>query len=605
MPSNPPNTVIVPGSKLIAGSECYEIVQELGRGGMGVVFQAIQRSIQRTVALKMLTVTALEDSQAMQRFLREGRICASLDHPNIVKVFGIVVTDEAPPFMVMELVQGRTLADMLSERKTLDEKAFVEVFDQVLSALQCAHDKGLIHRDIKPTNIMITTNGTIKVMDFGIAKSNIVDSSQQGITRTGAIVGSPSYMSPEQCTGSPIDARTDLYSVGCIMYESLVGTRPYSGDNPLEVMYKHINEPLNTDQVPIPMFSPLVCRALSKDTNLRYGSASDMRNDLHDGPAMPNHGKQSKRRPANKDRGKIAALIALALPLAIAAGLYLVPQFQNNQSQETFSARDLHKMGSTAFNKQYTTPSSAHSELRREALDFYERAAEQARKDGNANMEAEALLSQESLKPKEFAQNGEALYKKIDSLFSAGNSRTPGHAVCLISLSRWYLQHDQAQAALTTAERALVILRTLQRFDLKPWYIRNATLLCAASSDRLKDYEQSNRLFETAINGADTSTEPAAKHMIQAKALYAKSLREQGQFARSTEQIQQALALYKKCPQLYAEQTQPEGNPQLRHERDGERLRIERSDRKSIASLEADVQLNNADLAKLNHSTPP
>ncbi len=587
---------MMPGSKVIAGSECYEIVEELGRGGMGIVYKAIQSSIQRTVAIKILAIPATEDPQLLQRFLREGRLCASLDHPNIVKIFGLVADNNGVPFLVMEYLEGRTLADILSEQKTLDETTFLQVFDQILSALQCAHDKGLVHRDIKPSNIFVTTSGTTKLMDFGIAKSNLSDSTQQGLTRTGAIFGSPGYMSPEQCSGAAVDERTDLYSVGCVMYECLVGSRPYSGDHPLEVMYKHINQQMTTTaEIAIPTHSGIVCKALAKEPDMRYNSADEMRNDLHTGPEKQPQTRRGKSAQFRISRGGIGALLAGALVLSV--GIYLIPLAKDNQHHETHSARQLYKLGSNVIYRTYTATSTEGVELRRQALNYFERAVKQAHKENNINLEADALLAQETLRPEAFAKDGESIYKKANSLYVRGNRSAPAHTVSILSLARWYLRHGRPQEAIASAKDALALLRITPAYSLKHIHTQSANVLCAMAYCAVKEYAQADRYFELAIKGASTATHADIRALIHTKTIYASSLRDEQQYQKSSELIKQVIELYNRSEMaIDREQQLAEPDHQAQASYENQRQLLKEDDQRQLVRLNETLFQNDHDL---------
>jgi serine/threonine protein kinase len=226
--------------------ENIEIVELLGKGGMSVVFKARQTQLDRLVAVKVLTCAGTEER--IRRFQKEARLTGALEHANIVKTISCGVCADGRPYLIMEYLQGRSLADELKANGRLSLQKFKDVFEPALSALDFAHKKGLIHRDIKPGNIMLCMNesglSTIKLVDFGIAKVFAEPESEaQNLTRTDALLGTPAYMSPEQCLGKQLDGRSDLYSLACVMFECLCGQPPFSGQTALEVMHKHGLEP--------------------------------------------------------------------------------------------------------------------------------------------------------------------------------------------------------------------------------------------------------------------------------------------------------------------------------------------------------------------------
>jgi serine/threonine-protein kinase len=222
--------ILASDTKLTIGK--YEIVSELGRGGMGVVFKAWEESLQRFVAIKMLGDALTDDENLVARFLREARSVADLNHPNIVQVFA-VDTHEGRPYFAMEFVEGQSLSELIRSSQRIEPKRAVTLLGQVASGLSAAHDKGVVHRDIKPDNIMLTRHGGVKVVDFGVAR---VDDPNTKLTATGMAVGTPNYISPEVCLGLDVDKRSDLFSMGVVLYEMLTGETPFNADSPLEMM---------------------------------------------------------------------------------------------------------------------------------------------------------------------------------------------------------------------------------------------------------------------------------------------------------------------------------------------------------------------------------
>jgi serine/threonine-protein kinase len=199
---------------------------------MGVVFKAWEESLQRFVAIKMLGDALTDDENLVARFLREARSVADLNHPNIVQVFA-VDTHEGRPYFAMEFVEGQSLSELIRSSQRIEPKRAVTLLGQVASGLSAAHDKGVVHRDIKPDNIMLTRHGGVKVVDFGVAR---VDDPNTKLTATGMAVGTPNYISPEVCLGLDVDKRSDLFSMGVVLYEMLTGETPFNADSPLEMM---------------------------------------------------------------------------------------------------------------------------------------------------------------------------------------------------------------------------------------------------------------------------------------------------------------------------------------------------------------------------------
>ncbi|MEV1168318.1 Stk1 family PASTA domain-containing Ser/Thr kinase [Nonomuraea sp. NPDC049784] len=263
----------------------YELDGVVGRGGMAEVYRARDIRLDRIVAIKTLRSDLARDHTFQARFRREAQSAASLNHPAVVAVYdtGEDVTDGAPvPYIVMEYVDGRTLRDLLrQDRRLLPERA-VELVDGILRALDYSHRGGIVHRDIKPANVMITRAGDVKVMDFGIARA-MADSAAT-MTQTAQVIGTAQYLSPEQARGERVDARSDIYSTGCVLYELLTGQPPFTGDSPVAIAYQHVREepipPSQIDRDIPPWADAIVLKAMAKDPAHRYQSAGEMRADI-------------------------------------------------------------------------------------------------------------------------------------------------------------------------------------------------------------------------------------------------------------------------------------------------------------------------------------
>ncbi|MFF0595901.1 Stk1 family PASTA domain-containing Ser/Thr kinase [Streptomyces antibioticus] len=263
----------------------YELGHVLGRGGMAEVYLAHDIRLGRTVAVKTLRVDLARDPSFQARFRREAQSAASLNHPAIVAVYDTgedYMDGVSIPYIVMEYVDGSTLRELLhSGRKLLPERT-LEMTIGILQALEYSHRAGIVHRDIKPANVMLTRNGQVKVMDFGIARA--MGDSGMTMTQTSAVIGTAQYLSPEQAKGEQVDARSDLYSTGCLLYELLTVRPPFVGDSPVAVAYQHVREEPQPPSVFDPEITPemdsIVLRALVKDPNYRYQSADEMRADI-------------------------------------------------------------------------------------------------------------------------------------------------------------------------------------------------------------------------------------------------------------------------------------------------------------------------------------
>ncbi|MFH8713982.1 Stk1 family PASTA domain-containing Ser/Thr kinase [Streptomyces zaomyceticus] len=263
----------------------YELGSVLGRGGMAEVYLGQDTRLGRTVAVKTLRADLARDPSFQARFRREAQSAASLNHPAIVAVYDTgedYVDGVSIPYIVMEYVDGSTLRELLhSGRKLLPERT-LEMTVGILQALEYSHRAGIVHRDIKPANVMLTRTGQVKVMDFGIARA--MGDAGMTMTQTAAVIGTAQYLSPEQAKGEQVDARSDLYSAGCLLYELLTVRPPFLGDSPVAVAYQHVREepqpPSNFDHEITPEMDAIVLKALVKDPDYRYQSADEMRADI-------------------------------------------------------------------------------------------------------------------------------------------------------------------------------------------------------------------------------------------------------------------------------------------------------------------------------------
>src|SRR5438876_8876768 len=262
--------------RVLAGR--YRVVRKLGTGGMANVYLAEDLELGRRVALKMLDDRHAQDEQFVERFRREAKNAAGLSHPNIVSIYDRGQA-EGTYYIAMEYLEGRTLKELLVARGPTPLAVAIDYARQILAAIGFAHRNGIVHRDIKPHNVVVDADGRLKVTDFGIARSG---ASQ--MTEVGSIIGTAQYLSPEQARGAPVDQRSDVYSVGIVLYEMLTGKVPFTGDTPLEIAMKHLSEvpsPPSELRPDVPDDLDLVVlRALAKDPEDRYQTAEEMNADL-------------------------------------------------------------------------------------------------------------------------------------------------------------------------------------------------------------------------------------------------------------------------------------------------------------------------------------
>jgi len=265
--------------------ERYQIGGVLGRGGMAEVHRGRDLRLNREVAVKVLRSDLARDPSFQVRFRREAQAAASLNHPAIVAVYDTGedrTATGATPYIVMEYVEGDTLRDVLRREGRLRPEKAMELAADICGALDFSHRNGIVHRDVKPGNVMITPDGAVKVMDFGIARA--VSDSAATMTSTAAVIGTAQYLSPEQARGEGVDARSDVYSVGCLLYELVTGAPPFTGDSPVSVAYQHVREdprlPSSINPAIPPELDAILLKAMAKNPANRYQSAADMRSDL-------------------------------------------------------------------------------------------------------------------------------------------------------------------------------------------------------------------------------------------------------------------------------------------------------------------------------------
>lgn len=292
----------------------YEAVSIIGQGGMGVVYKAKDKLTDSVVAIKVLKKELTADKAALKRFESEVSSLAELDHENLVALYGQGQTLDGAPYLVMEYIEGKSLAQLLENEKQINPKRAIALLLQICDGLAQAHQKGIVHRDLKPSNIMISQPGeaieTVRILDFGIAR--IVESTAgntTNLTQTGEVFGTPNYMSPEQCEGRAIDHRSDIYSLGCIMYELFAGRLPFAGSNPIQVAVKHINEkPVGFNpstrkklKQPLKSLESITLFCLSKDALERYQAIDELREDLK----KVHSGKKVSRQPVGRGRPQL------------------------------------------------------------------------------------------------------------------------------------------------------------------------------------------------------------------------------------------------------------------------------------------------------------
>ncbi|MGA1875110.1 MAG: protein kinase domain-containing protein [bacterium] len=305
----------------------YEVIKELGKGAMGVVYQAHDPQIDRFVALKVLRSDRVTDEGFVQRFLKEAKAIGRLSHPNMVTIYD-VGQDQETVYIAMEFLEGKPLHTLIQEESLPSEKV-IDLGSQIAMALDYAHQKGIVHRDIKPANIIVQPNGQAKITDFGIAHLEDPSAAQQ--TQAGEILGSPAYMPPEQVMGQPVDGRSDLYSLGVILYELCSGQRPFQGDN-LAALFRAITQDNPVDPVHInpalsPELSHIVLKCLHKQADGRFQSGralAEALKSVHGKASASDKPSGSSRRIRSKSRLSYFLIMAFALIFIIGISFYMM-----------------------------------------------------------------------------------------------------------------------------------------------------------------------------------------------------------------------------------------------------------------------------------------
>ncbi|MGD9682457.1 MAG: protein kinase [Candidatus Obscuribacterales bacterium] len=333
--------VILSGDELLAAEHLklvgttvaghYEILALIGTGGMSCVYRARHLLLDEIVAIKVILPVLAHDPRSLRRLQQEAKAASRLHHPAIagVREFGII--DDTKPFIVMDYIEGRSLADVIADEGTVGTDRAVAILHQVCQGLEYAHEQGVVHRDIKPENIIVDASGQPKIVDFGIAKLQRDDDSAVNLTKTGDLVGTPRYMSPEQCLGKKVDGRSDIYSLGCVAYQILTGLPPFEAESAMQMIMQHINEdpvpPTRIEKKISPSLEACVLKAMAKNVEERYQKASELDEDLRlasEGGAVRFRPKKAPRLGSVKQRIVLYFFIAVFATI-LAAGAALWP----------------------------------------------------------------------------------------------------------------------------------------------------------------------------------------------------------------------------------------------------------------------------------------
>lgn len=300
--------------------EQYEVIELIGSGGMGFVYSVLDSVKKEVFAVKILHEEYKDDKELVKRFLQEAKMLSNLDHPNLIKIHDHGFTKHGSPYLVMDFIEGQSLGEALEQNESLDGETIINTTREILSALEYIHSEGIIHRDLKPTNVLLQElpDGSLRarLVDFGIAKlSRSEDRESLELTQTGDVFGTPSYMSPEQCMGFQLDERSDIYSLGCLIYEMMTGHPPFEASSPVRVVLQHIGEEPTPPQARLKMpnhqaLQSIVLRCMAKDTNERYQSIADLTKDFS---TLENGKGQRIRIHSKKKRSSLSTVQALML----------------------------------------------------------------------------------------------------------------------------------------------------------------------------------------------------------------------------------------------------------------------------------------------------
>ena len=340
----------------------YAILSRLGEGGIGVVYKAFDPNLNKIVAIKVLNTGTLRADQHV-RFQNEARALAELKHTAIPEIYNFSISEDGAPYMVMEFIEGKSLLQLLSEQRQLSVDNALAITKQVANALQSAHSMGIFHRDVTPANIIIDVEGEIKLVDFGLVKfEKTLDQYQ---TKTGKVIGSPAYMSPEQIRTLPIDGRTDIYSLGCVLFEMLSGKTPYTADSAIEMVSSHLNDQIpklpddiSADQTSLDKLQAIINRCLAKEADNRFQKMQELESALEGLVGAENKPLTFDTTANTKQNSPLVPIVVLALVAISAIGGLVFTQFQGSQSQQ-----------STKVTKKKLHPLSQLESIERSLLD--------------------------------------------------------------------------------------------------------------------------------------------------------------------------------------------------------------------------------------------
>lgn len=564
----------------------YEVLEQIGAGGWSVVYKAKQVGLTRLVCLKVLHPHLTSDPEKVLRFQREAEAASAVISQNVAAVFDYGVLPQGQPYLVLEYLDGTSLADILHAQGTLTVERLIPIFLQALNGLAAAHEKGVVHRDIKPSNLFIADGSTVKILDFGLAKLTTPESDQiSNLTQTGQTLGTPSYMSPEQCSGLDIDHRSDIYSLGCVMYEALTGRPPFSGRNAFECMQKHVNEtpPRFAEvegapkvQEPIEL---AVMRALQKDPGSRYQSVGEFKSALR----LANEG-QGRRRSAGRVLGRLFPrrpggplkrneivwpLVGAALSIVLLMAVWRYVDVSVHTLAEHSPTASPGANFAERFEKNYVEgKKNLDEDDYKQAAQFFQEAVQQAEFFGEADERLQRSL--EALR-ETYARMGNAdAEKKVATRLNAlkhrlgdedyGHKETNAAQIVSLSLRLQKDRNDEKavdELAKTLNDQATLYYKEAQYSKAKELIEQAQTLLSSShkSEDPLMGRTLSNLAYVSSKLGDTKQSEQLYKQAlsIREKALgahhrdVARSLRNLAEFYRQVGRAQEGEPLLRKA----------------------------------------------------------
>ncbi len=472
----------------------YHVMSLIGQGGTGAVYKVMHLAMDQVMALKILSEQS-PDSESIGRFRNEAKLLSAIGHENIVTVSAFGITPQGQPYIAMEYLEGVSLAELLRRRGKLNAEELIELVLQICDGLDAAHNCGVIHRDLKPGNVLVVNSGGVgncaKVIDFGIALLSPETGAMQRLTRTGHIVGSPFYMSPEQCLGGCIDKRTDIYSLGCLMYEALSGRLSITALTAVEAMSKQVTSvPPPLESVPLEL-GVVIFRALEKRPEDRFQSIGELRDDLLKAQStISKMGTVTKGSAKEKDKLRLSVQIVigiLSIVVLVVLSRVNLTEFNGWRSEDRLKfAQDQSDLASQSrASKRYKDA----EQLYRSAIKIYHERMPEGTEGWLRNMD----LLIKTLQAQSLFGEAEPLFNELDSYYenSPGSNKIPlCHNLELHANNLFYLQ--KLEKAETLFERALPLHRSNLKKDT--WLLSNVETGLLAIYKVLGETEKARKL---------------------------------------------------------------------------------------------------------------